>query len=148
MIGKTFSHLTAVKDSGKRLHRNIIWECLCDCGNTTYVIASHLRSGNTKSCGCLRNKDKITHGKRATTEWTIWHGIKQRCYNPNNKAYKYYGGRGIFMCRRWRNSFENFYTDMGDRPKDLSIDRINNNGPYGKWNCHWATNKQQANNRG
>jgi len=84
-----------------------------------------------------------------TPEYTAWALMKQRCSNPNIKEYKHYGGRGITICERW-NDFENFYNDMGDKPKPkilYSIDRINNDGNYEKLNCRWATWKQQANNK-
>jgi hypothetical protein len=87
-----------------------------------------------------------THGKTFTQEYSIWLGIKQRCFNKNSIGFHNYGGRGITMCSEWRNSFEAFYKHMGDRPVGKSIDRINNHGNYEPGNCRWATQAEQVNN--
>jgi hypothetical protein len=117
---------------------------------------SQLRNGHTRSCGCLGHewtksgKANLKHGQAKkgmiSPEHKIWQGIIKRCTNPNNHKWHRYGGRGIIVCNRWK-IFENFLADMGERPKGLSIDRINNDGNYEPGNCRWATAKIQANNQ-
>lgn len=122
------------------------WLCSCECGLTVVVQSNNLKSGNTRSCGCLN----IRHGYCKTLKpprvYNIWQCMVQRCINPNNPRYKDYGGRGIQVCEKWRK-FQNFLDDVGDPPtKTHSIDRINNNKGYCKSNCQWATSKQQSRN--
>lgn len=127
--------------------------CLCDCGNEKSIWISALRGGLTKSCGCLhrentvaRNKAGKTHGAKNTPTYRSWTSLRSRCNNPNDLAYKRYGGRGITVCERW-NSYENFVEDMGERPEGTSIDRINNDKGYEPGNCRWATPIEQENNK-
>ena len=146
LTGKKFGKLTVIKRIFPNKNRKAVWQCRCDCGKITDVQSSCLLNGNTRSCGCLRG-GKITHGKTNTPIYNIWKGMLQRCYYKKHKHYKDYGGRGIQVDSKWKNSFEAFFTDMGDRPEGLTIDRINVNGNYCKANCRWATRTQQARNQ-
>jgi hypothetical protein len=153
ITGQKFNLLTAEKLSHMRNGRSI-WICRCDCGNKTEVSLGNLTSKrSTKSCGCLNHlkgekSSTYKHGKTETEEYIAYAHIKSRCYNKNNKKFKIYGERGITVCERWLESFENFYADMGPRPSTKhSIDRINVNGNYEPGNCRWANATIQARNQ-
>lgn len=128
----------------------------CDCGNSIRVEIYSVvgKRGNTMSCGCLgkekRLEANITHGRSQRDSqhyatYSSWQHMKARCLNTKNKYYKNYGERGITICDRWMK-FENFLEDMGDRSKELSLDRIDNNKGYFPENCKWSTRIEQMNN--
>jgi hypothetical protein len=129
------------------------WVCQCSCGNTCVVISKHLTTGHTQSCGCFQREQAgqsaRTHGQTQSPEYHSWYAMKSRCSNNNRWDYKYYGGRGIAVCKRWQNSFKKFLADMGKRPSPRhSLDRYPNpDGDYSPSNCRWATRKQQRSNQ-
>lgn len=136
----------------RQRHRQFL--CQCDCGNSLVVQGRHLVRESTKSCGCLHQEGpwKISHGEGSkptrSPEYICWTGMKQRCSNPDHDSYERYGGRGITVCDRWVDSFENFLADMGRKPSAAhSIDREDNDGNYEPGNCRWATGVEQQANR-
>lgn len=148
-----FGRLTVIERVGNDIRNQAVWACQCSCGNIVTVCGAKLRSGHTKSCGCLHKKTlsalRKTHGMSGTPEYNSWNSMKDRCRNKDNQDFKNYGGRGITVCDRWLNSFENFFADMGPKPSpNHSIDRKDNDGNYYPGNCKWSTILEQANNTG
>lgn len=163
-IGQRFQRLVVLEEIERRRKPSgatiRFMRCACDCGSTKDASLEKLRNGQTGSCGCLHvdrtisTSTKHGHGgkgsTRRTKEYNTWAHIKQRCGNPNDRSFPDYGGRGILMCDAWKNSFEEFFKDVGPAPaKDVnvSIDRIDNNRGYEPGNVRWSDRVTQANNR-
>ena len=156
ITGKRFGRLIVVRRiKNKKDKWQTIWLCKCSCGNFTKVNRGNLYRDHTRSCGCLqsdltRKRNKPRHGhctnNKSTRIYRVWSSMLERCRRSTHPAFKHYGGRGITVCRRWL-TFENFLVDMGPKPKNKSIDRINNDKGYSLANCRWATWNEQANNK-
>lgn len=152
LTGKVFGRLRALSYAGLKK-----WSCICACGKQAVVRGAYLRNGHTRSCGCLQRdlisqRSKVAnrkHGRARSPVYRSYHAMVQRCTNPKFTYFKNYGGRGIKICRRWmgREGFINFLQDMGVRPADRTLDRIDNDGNYKPTNCHWADKVTQMRNR-
>lgn len=151
MTGKKYNSVTAIKVVGSTSSRDKKWLFICDCGNKFEANGYNIRSGKVVSCQkCSAERTRISsikHGLSETPEFSTWTDIQTRCYNKNSTSYINYGGRGIRVCDRWLESFSNFLDDMGNRPPNTSIDRIDNDGNYEPSNCRWATLSQQQRNK-
>ena len=160
LVGRKFGRWRVIAFAGIRGRRSL-WKCVCECGKAKEVVGTRLVFGSSRSCGCLniewtqkRNRQsphpRLKHGGRLkgySPEYTAWTNMIQRCTNLKRDTWKYYGGRGIKVCRRWRKSFAAFFADMGKRPKGKTLDRRNPNGHYTKRNCRWVTWEIQRANR-
>lgn len=155
--GDRYGRLTVIKEVAKRGYYRY-FECKCECGNVKIIAMGALRKGVTKSCGCLMNEVKHlpkpckwteNHPYVGTRLYNIWCGLKKRCYNPNDRAFKWYGGRGITVCQEWNTRFISFreWAMQSGYSDSLTIDRIDVNGNYEPGNCRWITIQEQQRNR-
>lgn len=159
LTGNKFNRLTVTGLAGKRPNiegtHYYLWNCICECGRPAIATTNRLKSGQSKSCGCLDSevsslrmiKFNTTHGMCRSPGYSTWARMIARCYNQKHPAFENYGARGISVCDRWK-MVENFLLDMWPRPSSKhSLDRINNNGNYEPSNCRWATDKEQQRNK-
>lgn len=147
ITGQTFGRLTAMWPAGRSKVGRTLWLHCCECGN--YVVG---RPKSLRSCGCLTREGRVRHGAsrrgKHSSTYASWQAMKTRCHNPKNHKYKAYGAKGVTVCDRWKDSFEAFLADMGERPPRTTIDRFpNKTGNYEPGNCRWATPAQQSANR-
>ena len=150
--GDRFGKLIVLYKTGKTKDRHAVYRCKCDCGSELDVISTNLKSGNTRSCGCIKieqlRRRSTKHGLHTVPLYTRWKGMRQRCNNPKNNSYDVYGGRGISVCKEW-DSFSAFYEwamSHGYSP-DLELDRIDTNGNYCPENCRFVTSLENNHNR-
>lgn len=152
ITGHRFGFLTVIGESDRKAKYSLLWRVRCDCGNEIHRSSFFMRTRRQFSCGCKKreiiSERSKRHGMSESAEFRIWTGMKTRCTNPNDRNYLKYGARGIRICARWLDSFENFFADVGPRPSpEHSIDRIDSSGNYEPGNCRWATWEQQARNK-
>jgi len=157
ITGQTFGDLVAQAPTSERVHGNVVWSCRCTCGKTTLVAVHRLMQGYTKSCGCrksrvtaARNRATIRHGhlqgNKPSPTYRAWRSMWTRCTDTRHRAYRFYGARGITVDPAWRD-FKVFLADMGERPVDTTLDRLDPFHGYGPDNCRWATVAEQGGGR-
>jgi hypothetical protein len=152
MVGERFGRLTVVRRSGTDTGGGATWLCRCDCGNRTIVRSADLRRGKTKSCGCygrLTGTTNTKHGHarhyQKSPEYRAWSSLLARCYRPTSDAFPWYGGAGIKACKRWRNNFSAFLSDMGSKPApNFVLVRKHKDRDYTPSNCEWSMQKRKA----
>ena len=151
MIGQTFARLTVVKEA-PRLHRKRRWHCVCSCGGSTIAYQWSLKSGRSRSCGCLKAEElnarqgHENHGMHDSAEYQLWLNLKKRCHDPRSSAYRYYGARGVVVCEPWRSSFSSFYQDVGPRPSGNHVLKlVRSNEGYSPGNCRWVRQRRGSN---
>lgn len=145
--GQKFGKLTVIKFEYKKNYIDY-YKCKCECGKEKIIRGYDLKSGKTKSCGCVAKGNHTIHKKSKTKLYWVWQSMKARCNNENNKRYKHYGGRGIKVCEEWSNDYSNFHNwaVQNGYKEGLTIDRIDVNKNYEPNNCRWVTKEVQANN--
>ncbi len=153
LLHRRFGKLTVIEDAGTTTgsHKRAKWVCQCDCGRTVTMLGQSLTAGLTVSCGCHKAQQlaerATTHGQSTTPEYRTWIGMIVRCENPNHTKYHHYGGKGIRVCPKWRESFPAFLADLGHKPtKKHTLERRDGGKDYTPENCYWATRVQQNNN--
>lgn len=151
LTGQKFGRWTILSLAGKSARGKSLWQAVCECGTSRSVEGSNLRSGGSRSCGCLKDdlaRIRLSKGfDTSSSEYKSWYHFKERCNNPNNKDYASYGGRGISYQKSW-DVYANFLKDMGPKPvPGLELERKNNNKNYTKANCRWASRKEQNRNK-
>ena len=156
MTGLRFGKWTVVERAGYK-HGDVAWLCRCECGTERTHAGQNLRRGRTNSCGCAQQQPRVVHGHArkgvVSSTYVTWQAMVKRCEYPGRWNFKYWGGRGVTVCERWRrgdgkrSGFELFYADMGPKPFGLSLDRIDNDLGYGPSNGRWTTRIGQARNR-
>lgn len=154
LAGKIFGRLSVVARDSNSPGGHARWLCQCSCGGSVTALGTNLRRGFTRSCGCFQTESRfvvksIKHGDCRSSEHMAWGSMIQRCENPKAKNYYRYGGRGISVCPKWRDSYEAFLADVGRKPTaEHSLDRWpDRDGNYEPGNIRWATAKEQAQNR-